>query len=112
MKKLLVLLTAVLMSATIVTATEAISQPTDSSQDIRVKERIQRENAFEKRLGLTEEQKVKARELRLQGHEKMKPVMDEIRAKKNKKLKLLSCQEFLLKCRKKNLQKLILNSKY
>ena len=40
------------------------------------------ENAFEQKLGLTEVQKLKARELRKNGHEKIKPVMEEIRAKK------------------------------
>ena len=40
------------------------------------------ENAFEQQLGLTEVQKLKARELRKSGHEKIKPVMQEIKAKK------------------------------
>ena len=40
------------------------------------------EVAFEQRLGLTEVQKLKARELRKNGHEKMKPVMEEIKTKK------------------------------
>lgn len=40
------------------------------------------ENAFEQKLGLTEVQKLKARELRKSGHEKIKPVMKEIKAKK------------------------------
>ena len=40
------------------------------------------EAAFEQKLGLTEVQKLKARELRKAGHEKMKPVMDDLRAKK------------------------------
>ena len=41
-----------------------------------------REAAFDQKLGLTEEQKVQAKELRKQGFEKMKPVMDQIRQKK------------------------------
>ena len=41
-----------------------------------------RDAAFERRLGLTEAQKIKARELRMQGHEKLKPVLDEINNKK------------------------------
>ena len=40
------------------------------------------ENAFEKKLNLTEVQKLKARELRKNGHEKIKPVMDQIKANK------------------------------
>lgn len=38
--------------------------------------------AFEQKLGLTEVQKLKARELRKSGHEKMKPVMEQIKVKK------------------------------
>ena len=41
-----------------------------------------RQAAFEQRLGLTEVQKAKARELRIEGRAKMKPVMDEIKLKK------------------------------
>lgn len=40
------------------------------------------EAAFEQKLGLTEVQKLKARELRKAGHEKIKPVMEQIRVKK------------------------------
>ena len=40
------------------------------------------EIAFEQKLGLTEVQKLKAKELRKAGHEKIKPVMEEIKAKK------------------------------
>ena len=40
------------------------------------------EAAFEKKLGLTEVQKLKAKELRKAGHEKMKPVMEQIRTKR------------------------------
>lgn len=40
------------------------------------------ENAFEQKLGLTEVQKLKARELRKSGHAKMEPVIKDIKAKK------------------------------
>lgn len=42
----------------------------------------QREMAFEKRLGLSDEQKIKAREIRERGHEKLRPVIEEIKSKK------------------------------
>ena len=45
-------------------------------------QKMHRENAFERRLGLTEVQKLKAGEIRRKGHEKIKPVMEEIIAKK------------------------------
>ena len=41
-----------------------------------------RQNEFEKKLGLTEEQKEKARELRMKGHDEIKPIIDQIKAKK------------------------------
>lgn len=44
--------------------------------------RAKHDAEFEKRLNLTEEQKIKARQIRKAGHEKLKPVMDEIRAKR------------------------------
>ena len=79
MKKLLILLAMAMISFNTVIANEAITQPdTNSSHQ---KERLQRMAAFEQRLGLTEEQKIKARALRLQGYEKMKPVMEEIKNK-------------------------------
>lgn len=37
---------------------------------------------FEKRLKLTEEQKTKAKELRMKGHEEMKPIMEQIKTKR------------------------------
>ena len=46
------------------------------------------ENAFEQKLGLSEVQKLKARELRKSGHEKIKPLMEQIRAKKQEAEKI------------------------
>lgn len=42
----------------------------------------QRRAEFDKKLGLTDEQKAKAKQIREAGFEKMKPVMDAIKAKK------------------------------
>ncbi len=41
-----------------------------------------RRNAIDERLNLTEDQKTKAKELRMQGHEKIKPIVTQIKAKK------------------------------
>jgi len=60
---------------------EGIQNPPPPSAEM-IKERKAREAAFEKKLGLTEEQISKARELRIQGHKEMKPVMDKLFAKK------------------------------
>ena len=38
-------------------------------------------DAFEKRLKLTEKQKVQAKEIRMRGHEQMRPVMEQIKSK-------------------------------
>lgn len=46
------------------------------------------EASFEKKLGLTEVQKLKARELRKNGHAKIKPVMDDLRAKRQEAEKI------------------------
>ena len=43
---------------------------------------MHRDMIFEQRLGLTELQKLKAREIRRNGHENLKPVLDEIKSKK------------------------------
>lgn len=68
-------------SATNVQVTnEGIKNP--PSKEEMIKLRKQREAAFEQKLGLTEAQKVKIKELRIEGHKKMKPVMEQIKLKK------------------------------
>ncbi len=52
------------------------------SKEEMIKIRKAREAAFEQKLGLTDEQKAKAKELRIKGHEQMKPIMEQIFAKK------------------------------
>ena len=52
------------------------------SKEEMMKIRKAREAAFEQKLGLTDEQKAKAKEIRLNGHKQMKPVMEQIFAKK------------------------------
>ena len=81
MKKLLVLMAILTISLSTVNPNEAIKQPEFNKQNINTI-RIQREKVFENRLGLTEEQKIKAKEIRIKGHEKIKPVIEEIKAKK------------------------------
>ena len=81
MKKIVVLLTLCTISLAQVNAVETNAQKQLTEQQ-KQELRIQRGQAFEKRLGLTEEQKIKAKELRIKGHEKIKPVIDEIIAKK------------------------------
>lgn len=44
---------------------------------------IRKKSEFEKRLKLTEEQKVQAKQIRMKGHEEMKPVMEKIKALKD-----------------------------
>ena len=87
MKKLLLVLCAVCVTTVSVNAAEQPKQKCfdkqaviqrDAQKDIR----MHRDAAFEKRLKLTEVQKLKAREIRQNGHDKLKPIVDKIREKK------------------------------
>lgn len=81
MKKILVLIAVFTISFSTVNANEAVKLTTPTQQNIATL-RMQREKAFEKRLGLSEEQKIKAKEIRIKGHEKIKPVIEQIQVKK------------------------------
>ena len=80
MKKILILTLFLTLSISIVNANEGIKQNNLTPQNIAAI-RMQREQAFEKRLALTEEQKAQAKQIRLNGHERIKPVIEEIKAK-------------------------------
>lgn len=83
MKKLLVLLFVGVFAISAANAAEnQMQKPVPTRPANMIELRKAREAAFEKKLGLTEEQKAQARELRIKGHEKMKPIMDQIRDKK------------------------------
>ena len=86
MKKVLVLTFILFMAASGVyaadNAADTVSVPPQTAQSPCRTDMKNRGAAFEKRLGLTEAQKAKARELRMKGHEKLKPVLDEINNKK------------------------------
>lgn len=62
------------------TTNEGIKNP--PSREEMIKLRKEREAAFEQKLGLTEAQKAKVKELRIEGHKKMKPVMEQIKLKR------------------------------
>ena len=81
MKKILSLLTILTLTLSVANANEGIKQSPQLQKSF-VSQKVQRMEAFEKRLGLTDEQKAKAKDIRIKGHEKLKPVMDEIIAKK------------------------------
>ena len=59
---------------------EGIKNP--PSREEIIQKRKAREAAFEQKLGLTEAQKAQVKELRIQGHKKMKPVMEQIKLKR------------------------------
>ena len=88
MKKLLLAL--IVLSITIVSANAAESNVKNQPNQVKrppfekkvPPEHIKRAQAFEKKLGLTEEQKVQAREIRKDGFEKIKPIFEQIIAKK------------------------------
>jgi len=86
MKKLLVMIFAMCITITYANASEqAVPVKAEKKQEVQARHdsmRKHRENAFEQRLGLTEVQKLKAREIRISGHEKIGPVINSIRFKK------------------------------
>ncbi len=84
MKKILVLLLAFYLSS--VTFQAKIPEDTMKNRPpmpprMTEQERVQRESAFEQRLGLTEEQKQKSKELRLEGRDKIKPVIEKMKSR-------------------------------
>ena len=80
MKKLFVLLS--ILCFTMITAQATEQAKPAPQQDAKVQAKMHRENAFEKRLELTEVQKLKARQIRQSGHEKLYPIMVDIKMKK------------------------------
>lgn len=83
MKKIVILTLAIYLSTFAVNAAET-RHPKDfppPPPKMTEAERAKKEAAFEQRLGLTDEQKQQAKELRMQGFEKIKPVIDELKAK-------------------------------
>ena len=81
MKKLIILLG--LLTVTI--SANAVEQATEVKTNVNQvkKEKINpqkfnRDHYFEKRLGLTEVQKLKASQIRKNGHDKLKPVIEQI----------------------------------
>ena len=83
MKNSIILLLAILLSSSLVQA----KIPEDSMHrpplppKMTEQQRLQHENAFDKRLGLTDEQIKKSKELRLEGREKIKPVIEKMRSR-------------------------------
>ena len=82
MKKLLASLFVICLTTTTVFAAEQAKKvlPADAQKIEQI--RMHREAVFERRLELTEVQKLKAREIRKSSFEKLKPVMEEIKSKK------------------------------
>jgi len=78
MKKVLLLVGLLILSQNFVQAETPIVQNATSNQPKMVTLRPHKEHPFEVRLGLTESQKMKAREVRFRGHEKLYPVAQQI----------------------------------
>ncbi|MCQ2738976.1 MAG: Spy/CpxP family protein refolding chaperone [bacterium] len=92
MKKLAILLSLVVLSMSCVNAAETKTTPKNVkpviTQEQIQKMRVDRANAFDQKLGLTDEQKAKAKEFRTQAHEKMVPVMQKIKTNRLEAKKL------------------------
>ena len=82
MKKILVAIFIFCLGISCVNAAEQVSAKQLETAQKVASMKAQREAAFEKRLNLTEAQKLKAREIRRVGHEKLKPIFEEIKSKK------------------------------
>ena len=96
MKKLLIMTCAMCIIAGAANASETPCKPDFAKNGVTLEKAMPKkpspeqmkqirkahEAAFEEKLGLTEVQKLKARELRKNGHAKMKPVMEQIKAKR------------------------------
>ena len=81
MKKIIVLVAILAITTSMTNANEGIVQPLKQVSNVSSM-RAQKEAAFEKRLGLTPEQKQKAKIIRMNGHEKIRPIIEEIKSKK------------------------------
>lgn len=92
MKKFAIILCALTIFAGAVSATTDINtksnKPAMQHKAKMEEQRKAHEREFEQKLGLTDAQKVQAKELRQQGFEKIKPIMDEIHLKKLEAAKL------------------------
>lgn len=87
MKKTLILASVMVLTMSTVFAAEATVVPAVKLQPAiegkqPPKPDMKRHNEFEQRLKLSDIQKQKAKEIRIKGHEEMKPIIDQIRAKK------------------------------
>lgn len=96
MKKLLILTCAMCFLAGVANANEIQNKQDFTKKEVGVEHAMHKkptpeqmkqirkahEQAFDQKLGLTEVQKLKAKELRKEGHEKMKPVIEQLRAKR------------------------------
>ena len=91
MKKILILTMAIFVSAvsTQAFANENVTQLNPATKFVQQQnkqafeqKRAQKEAEFEKKLGLTDEQKVQIKEFRKKSFEKIKPVMEQMKVKK------------------------------
>ena len=84
MKKALVILSLLCLTFSVNAAEQKQEayKPQTEVQFKKFDQRQHRDMLFEQRLGLTELQKLKAREIRRNGHEKLIPVLEEIKSKK------------------------------
>lgn len=104
MKKILVMLAILMISLNATYATEGIKQQEQMHYN-NANVRLQREKAFEQRLGLTDEQKIKAKEIRIKGHEKIKPVIEEIKSKKQE-VKMIKMSRIAVQVQEERLAKI------
>ena len=84
MKKILTMMCVLVMSTVVANAADNVKTPNTTGivQQKMVEKKTYRDNAFERRLELTEVQKLKARQIRQSGHEKLFPLIEQVKSKK------------------------------
>lgn len=79
MKKVLLVLGLLIISQNFVQAETPATSTTKPEQPVIATFKPHKETPFEIRLGLTEQQKMQAREIRYKGHENLFPIVNQIR---------------------------------
>lgn len=84
MKKLILLLMVCILTTLTAQAgdVQKCKENTFPKQKMTQEQRLQREAAFDQKLGLTDSQKQQAKAIRMKGHEKIKPLIEQSMAKR------------------------------
>lgn len=91
MKKIILLFTIILLSTTVVNA-HPYCQNSKGCPPPTMNRPAPQKIDLDKKLNLTEEQKIKAKEIRMNGHKQIKPLLEELKTKQEQKRALMNSQ--------------------